>query len=141
MKRIYSVDPSDEDYKDTIKNARRKLEKPAATAIPCKREFSKASILKNVVPKTEEAKASDAKTRFSCIAEAHESTRQRIELTTKEIHEGHIAGMEQTSIVYYNLFARQLPPREGPNVTLKRWVHKSSNALRLPRETVVTYQK
>ena len=43
----------------------------------------------------------------------------------------------------YNLVARQLPPWEEPNVTLRKWrVHKSSNnALRLPRETVVMLQK
>ena len=34
------------------------------------------------------------------------------------------------------MFARQLTPREGPKVTLReKWVHRSSNALRLPRET------
>ena len=106
------------------------------------KESSKASIQKNVLPGTEKAKASDAKTRFSCIAEAHESTRQRIEFMTKTIHDGHIAGKEQNSIAYNNLFPSQFPPREGPKVTLrKRRVHKSSNALRLPRETVVTLQK
>ena len=44
-----------------------------------------------VVSKTEKAKASEAKTRFSCIIEVHESTRQRIESVTKRIHEGNIA--------------------------------------------------
>ena len=52
VRRVYSIDPSDEDYKDTIKNARRKLETPTATATPCKRELSKANIRKTVVPKT-----------------------------------------------------------------------------------------
>ena len=34
------------------------------------------------------------------------------------------------------MFAGQLTPREGPKVTLReKWVHRSSNALRLPRET------
>ena len=41
--------------------------------------------------KTEKAKASEAKTRFSCITEAHESTRQGIESVTKRTHEEHIA--------------------------------------------------
>ena len=45
-----------------------------------------------IVSQTEKAKASEAKTRFSCIAEAHESTRQRTELVTKRIHEEHVAG-------------------------------------------------
>ena len=34
------------------------------------------------------------------------------------------------------MFARHLTPREGPTVTLReKWVHRSSNALRVPRET------
>ena len=79
LRRSYSIDPSDEDDKNIIKTSRCKLETPMEAAIPCKRDFSKASIRETVVPKTEQATASDAKTRFSCIAEAHESTRQRIE--------------------------------------------------------------
>ena len=41
-----------------------------------------------------------------------------------------------------DMFARQLTPREGPKVTLReKWVHRSSNALRLPRETEKKWQK
>ena len=66
----------------------------------------------------------------------------RIESVTKRIHEGHIAGKGQNSKVHYNLVARQLKPREGPKVTLRgKRIHKSSNALRVPRETVVMLQK
>ena len=118
LRRIYFIDPSDENYKDIIKNARRKLETPTAAAMPCKRAFSQASILETVVSKTKKAKASEARTRFTCISEAHESTRQRIESVTKRIHEEHIAGKGHNSIVHCNLFARQFKPREGPNVTL-----------------------
>ena len=46
------------------------------------------------------AKASEAKTRFSCIAEAHESTKQRIESATKGIHEEYIAGKGQNSVLH-----------------------------------------
>ena len=51
--------------------------------MPCKRAFSQACIWETVVSKTHKAKASEAKTRFSCITEAHESTRQRIESVTE----------------------------------------------------------
>ena len=37
LRRIYSIDPSDEDYEDIIENARRKLETPMAPAMPCKK--------------------------------------------------------------------------------------------------------
>ena len=59
-----SIDPSDEEYKDVIKNARRKLETPKAAATPCERAFSQARIRETVVSKTEKAKTSEAKTRF-----------------------------------------------------------------------------
>ena len=94
----YSIDPSDEECKDIIQNARRKLETPKAAAMPCKRAFSQTCIRKTVVFKTEKAKASEAKTRFDCITEAHEATRQRIESVTKRIHEEHIAGKGQKSV-------------------------------------------
>ena len=42
----------------------------------CKRAIPQACIWETVVSKTEKAKASEAKTGFSCITEAHESTRK-----------------------------------------------------------------
>ena len=38
---------------------------------------------------------------FSCITEAHESTRQRIESVTKRTHEEHIAGKGHNSVKHY----------------------------------------
>ena len=76
------VSQSDEEYKDILKNARRKLETPMAAAMPCKRAFSQASIREPFATNTEKAKTAEAKTSFSCIAEAHESTRQRSESVT-----------------------------------------------------------
>ena len=70
LRGICSIDPSDEEYKDIIKRAK-------AAAMPCKRAFSQACIRETVVSKTEKAKASEAKTRFSCITEAHESTKTK----------------------------------------------------------------
>ena len=99
---IHALDPSDEEYRDIIKNARRKLETPKAAAMPRKRAFSQASIRETGVSKTGKAKTSEAKTRFSCIAEAHESTRQRTESVTKRIHEEHIEGKGQNSVLHYN---------------------------------------
>ena len=90
-----------------------------AAALPCKREFSSIQF----------------------FAETRESTRQRIESATKSIHEGHIARKRQNSMVYHNLFVKQFKPREGPKVTLREnRVHRSSHALRLPRETEVVLQ-
>ena len=66
--------------------------------------------------KQEKAKTSEAKTRFSCIAEAHESTRQRIESVTKRIHEEHIAGKGQNSVFYYNLVQKFFPMHQAVKI-------------------------
>ena len=70
--------------------------------MPCKRAFPQACIRETVVSKTEKTKASIAKTRFSCITEAHESTRQRVESVTKRVHEEHIAANGLNSVLHYN---------------------------------------
>ena len=36
LRGIYFIDPEDEEFKETIKNARKKLETPIAPAMPCK---------------------------------------------------------------------------------------------------------
>ena len=36
LRRIYFMDPEDKEFKETIKNARKKLETPVAPAMPCK---------------------------------------------------------------------------------------------------------
>ena len=36
MRGIYSIDPEDTEFKETIKNARKKLETSVAPAMPCK---------------------------------------------------------------------------------------------------------
>ena len=41
--------------------------------------------------------------RFSCVTEAHESTRQRIESVTNRIHEEHNSGKGQNSVLHHNL--------------------------------------
>ena len=36
LRGIYFIDPEDKEFKETIKNARKKLETPVALAMPCK---------------------------------------------------------------------------------------------------------
>ena len=70
--------------------------------MPCRRAFPQTCIRETVDSKTK-AKASETKTRISCITEAHESTRQRIESVTKRIHEEHIMGKGQNSVLHDNV--------------------------------------
>ena len=43
LRGIYFIGPEDREYKDTIKNARKKLETPLEAAMPCKMETRKRS--------------------------------------------------------------------------------------------------
>ena len=49
LRDIYSIDPSYEDFKDIIKNARQKLKTPMAPAMPCKSTCAKSCYRETVV--------------------------------------------------------------------------------------------
>ena len=66
---IYFIDPKDTEFKETIKNARKKLETSVAPAMPCK-------IMKNCGS----GASNKIKTKLACILEADESTRMRMEI-------------------------------------------------------------
>ena len=57
LRGIYSIDPEDKEFKETIKNARKKLETPIAPAMPCK-------IMKNCGGGT----SNKIKTKLACIS-------------------------------------------------------------------------
>ena len=88
--------------------------------MPCKRAFSQASIREIGVSKIGQAKTPDAKTRFSGIAEAHESTRQRTESVTKRIHEEHIAGEEQNPVLHCNLVHKFFPMLQAMKIPVSK---------------------
>ena len=66
LRGIYFIDPEDTEFKETIKNARKKLETSVAPAMPCKILKSCGSGASNKI-----------KTKLACILEADESTRMR----------------------------------------------------------------
>ena len=68
LRGIYFIDPEDKEFKETMKNARRKLETPMAPAMPCK------TCKKNKHGETR-SKTYDFKSKFACTLEANESTR------------------------------------------------------------------
>ena len=70
LRGIYFIDREDKEFKETIKNARKKLETPVAPAIPCK-------IMKNN-KNCGSGVSNKIKTNFACILEASESTRMRM---------------------------------------------------------------
>ena len=82
---IYFIDPEDKESKETIGNARRKLETPMAPAMPCK------TCKKSKHGETR-GKTNEMKSKLACILEASESTRLRVEESLPNYHEDHIAG-------------------------------------------------
>ena len=91
LRGIYFIDPEDKESKETIKNARKKLETSVAPAMPCK-------IMKNC-----------GEWRISCILEANESTRMRMVNSEPHNHEDHIAGKGENSLQHYNLVHKFFP--------------------------------
>ena len=93
LRGIYFIDPEDKEFKETIKNARMKLETPVAPAMPCK-----------IMKKNCGSGASNKiKTKLSCILEDSESTRLRMGESLPNHHEDHIAGKGNNSLQHYNL--------------------------------------
>ena len=97
---IYFFDPEDKEFANIIKNARKKLELPTTTAMPCKRTDSRNGV--TCVQKD------DHKSKLTCASEAPEPKRLRVEGIEPRIHEDHIAGKGSIhcimTIWYTNLF-------------------------------------
>ena len=95
LRGIYFIDPEDKEFKETIKNARKKLETPVAPAMPCKISKHKKNCGSGASNKI--------KTRRACILEACESTRLRMGGSLPNHHEDHIAGKGNNSLQHFNL--------------------------------------
>ena len=101
LRGIYFIDLEDKEFKETIKNARKKLETPVAPAMPCK-----------VVKNNENCGMSASnkiKTKHVCILEACESARLRMGESWPTHHEDHIAGKGDSSLQHYNLLHKFIP--------------------------------
>ena len=99
---IYFIDAEDKEFKETIRNARKKLETPMALAMPCK------TCKKSKHGETR-SKTNDFKSKCACILEASESTRLRMGESLPKYHEDHIAGKGNNSLQHYNLVHKFIP--------------------------------
>ena len=99
LRGIYFIDPEDTEFKETIKNARKKLETSVALAMPCK------IVKKNCGS----GGFSKIKTKLACILEVDESTRLRMGESLPNCHEDHIAGKGDNSLQHYNLVHKYIP--------------------------------
>ena len=102
LREIYFIDPEDKEFKETIKNARKKLETSVAPAVPCK-------ISKNNQNCGNSDKSNMAKSKLACFLEASESTRMRMGEPLPNHHEDHIAGKGDTSLQHYHLVHKFKP--------------------------------
>ena len=100
LRGIYFVDPEDQEFKETIKNVRKKLETPMAQAMPCK-------ISKKNCGNGEHS--NKVKSKLACILEASDSTRLRMGESLPSHHEDHIAGKGDNSLQHYNLVHKFIP--------------------------------
>ena len=103
MRGIYFIDLEDKEFKETIKNARKKLETSVALAMPCK-------IMKK---NCGSGACNKIKTRLVCILEADESTRLRVGESLPNHHEDHIAGKGDNSLQHYNLVHKFIPMHQA----------------------------
>ena len=83
LRGIYFIDLDDEEFKDVMKNARRKLEVPMPAAILCWIQREKYR---------ETCRVDECKTKYVCIVETGESTRKRLEGSLHKYHGDHVAG-------------------------------------------------
>ena len=98
LRGIYFIDPEDTEFKEPIKNARKKLETSVAPAMPCK-------IIKNCGSDT----SNKIKTKLAYILEANESTRMRMGNSIPHHQEDHIARKGENSLQHNNLVHKFFP--------------------------------
>ena len=99
LRGIYFIDPEDKEFKETIKNARKKLETSIAPAMPCK-----------IMKKNCGSGASNKiQTKLACILEASESKRLRMGESLPNHHEDHIAARGDNSLQRYSLVHKFIP--------------------------------
>ena len=99
---IYFIDPQDKEFKETIKNARKKLETLVAPAMPCK-------MSKNIQNLVTRGISNEIKSKIACILEASESTRLRMREFSPNHHEDHFAGKGDNSLQHFYLVHKFIP--------------------------------
>ena len=109
LRGIYFIDPEDEQFKLTIKNAQRKLEIPMPAAMPCKTSLCRSS---RETCRT----VGEHKTKYACVVQAGESVRIRMEGSRNKNHEDHIAGEGVNSMTHYSLFHKFIPMTQAMKI-------------------------
>ena len=101
LRGIFFIEPDDEEFKHTLKNARRKLEIPMPAAMPFKTLVNCRGETCRSIGKH--------KTKYACIVEADESMRIRLEGVPFSYHEDHTAAKGINSLGHYKLGHNFIP--------------------------------
>ena len=105
LRGIFFIEPNDEEFKLTMKAARRKLEVPMPAAMPCKIPMkSSREIHRNI---------GELKTKYACVVDADESMRPRLEGAGHKPHQDHITAKGTNSITHYSLVQIIIPMRQA----------------------------
>ena len=102
LRGINFIDPDDKEFKETIKNGRKKLETPVAPAMPSKTSKNSQHVVTS-------GKSNEIKSKLACILEASESPRLRMGESLPIHHEDHIAAKGDKSLQHYNLVHKFMP--------------------------------
>ena len=109
LRGTYFIDPEDMGFKETSRNARKKLETPMAPTMPCKT----CKTCKNGETRS---KTNDFRSKFASFLGASESTRMRMEESPPNYHEDHIAGKGDNSLQHYNLVHKFIPMPQATKI-------------------------
>ena len=117
LRGIFFIEPDDEEFQQTMKNARRKLEIPMPAAMPCKTPVNCRGETCSSIGKR--------KTRYACTVDADESMRIRLESVPQRYHEDHIAAKGINSLSHYNLVHKFIPMPHALKCVMRRQQRKN----------------
>ena len=101
LRGIFFIEPNDEEFKLTIKAARKKVAVPMPAAMPCKIPIKSSGGTHRNIGKR--------KTKYACVVDADESTRPRPEGAGHKSHLDHITAKGMNSITHYSLVHKFIP--------------------------------
>ena len=93
LRGIFFIEPNDEEFKLTMKAARRKLEVPMPAAMPCRIPIKSSGETHRNIGKR--------MTKYACVVDAGESTRPRLQGAGHKHHQDHITEKGMNSITHH----------------------------------------
>ena len=108
LRGVFFIEPNDEEFKLTMKAARRKLEVPKPAAMPCKILIKSSGATHRSIGKR--------RTKYACIVDADESTRPRLEGAVHIHHQDHITEKGMNFLNHCNLVHKFIPMPQAMKV-------------------------